>query len=100
MVNLPNSAGEGLVCTMAEDHIQILREIQSQVMDVRERLIRLETYGFHERLQKMDDGADIIRDRLTVLETQGRLFSAGVSAGVALIISLVGVAITYVVGRA
>lgn len=84
---------------MTEDNTQILRDIQAQIMDVRERLIRIETHASHERLQKVEDGADLLRDRLTVLETQGRFFTAGISAGVALIISLVGVAITYVIGR-
>lgn len=84
---------------MAEDNTQILRDIQAQITDVRERLIRIETHASHERLQKVEEEADHLRDRITVLETQGRFFTAGVSAGVALIISLIGVAITYVIGR-
>lgn len=82
-----------------DNNTEILRLIQAQVQDVRERLIRLETHGYHERIQKVEDAADLLRDRLTVLETQGRFFTAGVSAGVALIISIVGVVITYIIGR-
>lgn len=82
-----------------DDNTQLLRDIQAQVQDVRERIIRLETHGYHDRLAKVEDGHDSIRDRVTILETQGRFFTAGVSAGVALIISLAGALFSYFIGK-
>jgi hypothetical protein len=81
---------------------RILEEIRSlgdKVQDVRERIIRIETHGYHERLTKVEEASDSTRDRLTVLETQGRIFTAGVSAAVALIVSALGAFISYLFGK-
>lgn len=86
---------------MANDDasMQILRDIQTQVSDVRERLVRIETHAYHERLNKVEDAQDSLRDRTTILETQGRFFTAGVSAGVALIVSFAGTIFSYFIGK-
>lgn len=70
--------------------------VSGQIQDVRERLIRLETQGYHDRLTKMEDEHDLHRDRITILETKGRFFTAGVSAGVAMIVSGFGALVSYI----
>jgi hypothetical protein len=100
MINLP-VPGRREQTQMAFDDagLNLLREIEAKVSDVRERLVRLEAQGYHERLNKIEDGHDSLRDRTTILETQGRFFTAGVSAGVALIVSFAGSIFSYFIGK-
>jgi hypothetical protein len=99
VVNLPYRQPGTKSMATEDATTHLLRDILSQLTDVRERLIRLETHGYHERLTKVEDAVDMLRDRLTILETQGRFFSAGVSAGVAIVVSLVGAAFTFMISR-
>lgn len=88
-------------------HTSLLLEIQKQVAglsaqtsDVRERVIRLETHGYGERLlrleQESDDRHDSLRAahealqaKVIVLETQGKFFTTGIAAAVSAVTAFV-----------
>lgn len=82
-----------------ETILQEIRALGDKVQDIRERIIRIETHDFPGRLSKLETESDSTRDRITVLETQGRVFTAGVSAAVALFVSAAGAFISYLFGK-
>jgi hypothetical protein len=72
-----------------------LAALAVQVADVRERVIRLESQGANERLIEMTAKYDNLRDRVTIMETQGRFFTAGVAAGVSVLVSVLATFVAY-----
>lgn len=63
--------------------------LSGEVRAVRESVIRMETHGYSEqirelRVQQLDTKKDVI-----VLQTQGRMYTAGVAAVVAVIVAVV-----------
>lgn len=76
-----------------------LSEVKEQTRDVRERLIRIESHGFAERLAKIEGELDDTRNRLTILETRGQSITAVISAAAAVLTTSVTSAILYLFGR-
>jgi chromosome segregation ATPase len=72
-----------------------LSDITANVQDVRERIIRLESQDYSPRLAKLETDTDDLKNRLTVIETRGQMFSAGVSAGVSVLVTVVGAALVH-----
>jgi hypothetical protein len=72
-----------------------LSDITANVQDVRERIIRLESQDYSPRLAKLETDNDDLKNRLTVIETRGQMFSAGVSAGVSVLVTVVGAALVH-----
>ena len=80
-----------LLSTISEQ----LTSLTSRVDDMRERLIRLESHGYQERLKKLEDDGDSVRMRVTVLETRGQTFTAIIGSGAAILTSLITTAVVY-----
>ena len=74
----------------ALDHemLQLILKIAAEMSDVRERLIRLEAHGQTEVLAKLQQQAHDNEIRLSVLETKGSIFAAGVAAAVSVGVSV------------
>ncbi|MGZ9074168.1 MAG: hypothetical protein ACXW13_00160 [Burkholderiaceae bacterium] len=79
------------------NHIELLKLIQAQLSEqakdiraLRETVIRLETHGYHEQINSLREEAKGLRDKIIVLETQGQFFSAGVAAGVSIVVTVIG----------
>jgi hypothetical protein len=72
-----------------------LAVLTTNVQDVRERIIRLESQDYNARLVDLEKTADDLRNRLIVLETRGQVFSASVSAGVSVIVTVIGSALLH-----
>lgn len=75
--------------------LALLIRMQDQLHDVRERLIRLESHGYGEALAEVKMKTDDNTIRITVLETKGSIFAAGVAAAVSIGVSLVSAALLY-----
>lgn len=78
--------------------LELLRSIdersKQQSQDIRklqDSMLRFETHGYHERLNVQSAKLDAVTNRLIILETQGKAFTAGlasvVSAFVAIVVS-------------
>lgn len=76
-----------------------LSEVKEQTRDVRERLIRLESHGYADRLAKIEGELDDTRNRLTILETRGQSITAIISAAAAVLTTAVTSAVLYLFGR-
>jgi predicted nucleic acid-binding Zn-ribbon protein len=72
-----------------------LSDLTANVQDVRERIIRLESQDYSARLMKLEEAADDLKGRVTIIETRGQIFSAGVSAGVSVLVTVVGAALLH-----
>lgn len=77
--------------------LELLKTIQAQLVEqaaeiraLRETVIRLETHGYQEQIVGQRQEVQCLRDKIIVLETQGQFFSAGVAAGVSIIVTVVG----------
>jgi hypothetical protein len=57
-----------------------LSEQQAAFTDLRERIIRLETHGYSERISYLEKEVQALQSRVIVLETQGKFITAGVAA--------------------
>lgn len=75
-------------------NVELLRQIQhsleeqkKDLTDVRERIIRLETHGYSERITTLEKEVQNLQARVIVLETQGRFVTAGVAALVSAIVA-------------
>lgn len=76
-----------------------LISVSDQVRDVRERLIRLESHGYADRLGKQEDEVDALRNRVTVLETRGQSVTAVISAGAAILTTAIATAVLHLFGK-
>lgn len=76
-----------------------LGSVTEQVRDVRERLIRLESHGYSERLAKIEEDQADARDRLTILETKGQSITAVISAGAAVLTTAIATAVLHLFGK-
>jgi predicted nuclease with TOPRIM domain len=72
-----------------------LDETKKDVRALRESVIRIETHAFTDQLKDVRGQNSELRERLIVLETQGRVFSAGIAAGVSIIVAVIASAISY-----
>ena len=70
-----------------------------QIRDVRERLIRLESHGYAQRLGKVEDELDAVRNRITILETKGQTTTAVIGSAAAVLTTAVTSAVLYLFGR-
>lgn len=75
-------------------NVELLRQIQlsleeqkKDLTDVRERIIRLETHGYSERITTLEKEVQNLQARVIVLETQGKFFTAGIAAIVSAIVA-------------
>ena len=59
-----------------------------ELRELREALIRIETHGYNAQIGDLRLETRGVRDKVIVLETQGRFFAAGVAAGVSVIVSV------------
>lgn len=69
--------------------LALLIRMQDQLHDVLERLIRLETHRYGDTLDDLKTKTDDNTIRITVLETKGSVFAAGVAAAVSVGVSVV-----------
>lgn len=69
--------------------LALLIRMQDQLHDVLERLIRLESHQYSNTLDALKTKTDDNTIRITVLETKGSVFAAGVAAAVSVGVSVV-----------
>jgi hypothetical protein len=72
-----------------------LGSANEQIRDVRERLIRLESHGYAERIGKVEDDLVTVKTRVTILETRGQSVTAVISAGASILTTMIASAILY-----
>lgn len=79
------------------DHemLALILKIQEQLSDVRERMILLESHGHTELLANLQQQAHDNEIRLSVLETKGSIFAAGVAAAVSIAVSVVSAMVVF-----
>lgn len=76
-----------------------LSSLNEQMRDQRERLIRLESHGYAERIKAAEDELDVVRNRLTVLETKGQSTTAFIGAAASIVTSVITAAVLYLFNK-
>lgn len=76
--------------------LKLLREMnersKQQSDDIRklqDSMIRFEAHGYHERLNVQSQKLDVALNRITILETQGKAFTAGVATFVSAVVAII-----------
>lgn len=70
----------------------ILKASEQQSQEIRtlqDSVLRIETHGYHDRLKLHSAKIDETTNRLTILETQGKVFTAGVASAVSALVAFV-----------
>jgi hypothetical protein len=85
----PREGGSG------NEVLTLLIRMQDQLHDVRDRLIRLESHRYGETLDDLKSRVEDTTIRVTVLETKGSVFAAGVAAAVSVGVSVMSGILVY-----
>lgn len=60
----------------------------TQLAEVRDSVVRMETHGYQVQIAEVRLEARTLRDKVLVIETQSKIFAAGVAAGVSIFVAL------------
>lgn len=77
------------VLTKSEEQAEAMRLQAIEVRQLRDAVVRLETHGYHEQIKDLRQEAQFLRDEIIVMKTKGQVFSAGVAAGISILISVI-----------
>lgn len=87
-----NTTLEALLKQVLLNQEQQAEEIRAQRLEIatlKETVIRMETHGYHEQIKDLREEAKFLRDEMIVMKTKGQVFSAGVAAGISVVVSVV-----------
>lgn len=83
----------------AKDMNAKMDQVREEMSSIRDRLTRVEVHleanDYASRLERIAGRVEANSSRLTIIETQGKVFTAGLAAGVSLVVSVIGAMIVY-----